>query len=194
MVVQPGGAVVVSPSPGVVLSLQPNGSIETRPATAIAAWELATRVGPSLLRYDGAGTPRFLFVQELGSPKTTEPVESQFHVGPGSLTIDRVKQIVLATGAEFPGLLEAFPSNDRADAAAEEFLRRVIWHLQHAGYQAARQRNPSGVISLDKFCVLVDGSWQAVDLGSLGYAGVAERLIFQTISGAQPVDDPGIPD
>lgn len=191
------GVVAVESAPGVVLSIQPDCTIETRPVTAINIWEQASRVGSSLLRYDGAGCLRFIFLQELTPPKPPAqpaPVESPFHVDPGPLTIDRVKQVINATGTEFLPLLQAYPTNDAANAAAEEFLRRVIWHLHLAGYDAARQKNPSGAISLDKFCVRIDGAWQAVDLGSLGYAGHAEVLVFQLISGAQPVDDAGLAD
>lgn len=62
---QPNGFVVVSPAPGLVLSIQPDGSVETRSANAIAGWELAIRVGSNLLKFSGAGTDRFLFMQAL---------------------------------------------------------------------------------------------------------------------------------
>jgi hypothetical protein len=40
---------------GDVLSVQPDGSLQTRPAPAIGAWEKATREGVALL-YAGTGT------------------------------------------------------------------------------------------------------------------------------------------
>jgi hypothetical protein len=44
------------------VSVQPDGTVETR--TAVGLWERATRIGPNLVRYDGAGYVQYFFVQE----------------------------------------------------------------------------------------------------------------------------------
>ncbi len=67
----PGGFVTLQSSPGVYISVQPDGRLETR--TAVGGWELATRIGTSVLRFDGAGTPRFLFIQEPTPPPIVKP-------------------------------------------------------------------------------------------------------------------------
>ena len=97
------------------------------------------------------------------------------HVGPGPLSEDRARQVVFATAAEFPHLTRVFGSDGEALSAASELLERTIWHLQLAGYQSGRQRNPSGVISDDKVTIFIDGSWHIYDIFSLGFAGRATR-------------------
>ncbi len=62
----PGNLVSLESTPGTYVSVQPDGRLETR--TAVHAWELATRIGPSILRFDGAGTPRYLFLAERTPP------------------------------------------------------------------------------------------------------------------------------
>ena len=119
---------------------------------------------------------------------------SPFHVGPGPLSEERAEQVVRNTGREFPHLTRVFPTDAEALDAASELLRRTIWHLQLAGYQAARQRNPSGLISQDKMTIFVNGSWRAYDIFSLGFAGRATTVQFLPIGGANPVPDPGLAD
>src|SRR6202007_279161 len=94
---------------------------------------------------------------------------SKNHVGPGPLSADRARQVVYATAEEFPHLTRVFGSDGEAIDAATELLLRTIWHLQLAGYQAGRQRNPSGVISGDKVTIHIDGSWHIYDIFSLGF-------------------------
>jgi hypothetical protein len=67
--------------------------------------------------------------------------------------------VVFATAQEFPQLLQVFRTEDDASAAATEFLRRTIWHLQLAGYQAGRQKTSSGQISRNNLTIFIDGSW-----------------------------------
>ena len=142
--------------------------------------------GTEVLRRPGApGQP---------APPPPPPGANPNHVGPGPLSVDRASEVVFATGNEFPGLTAVFPSDEQAVAAAEELLRRTIWHLQLAGYQAARQRNPSGAISNDKLCIFIDGRWHAFDIFRLGFAGSATRVQFLEITGENPVADGGIPD
>ena len=78
---------------------------------------------------------------------------------------------------------------------AEELLRRMIWHLQLAGYDAGRQRNPSGAISNDKLTVFINGSWHAYDcFRNLGTPGIPIDVIFLEVFPAGHVNDGGIPD
>ncbi len=105
------------------------------------------------------------------------------HVGPGPLTEARAQQVVYATANEFPRLLTV--------AGADDLLRRTIWHLHLAGYQAGRQRNPSGIISSDKLTIYINGAWHAYDI-----FGLQDPLTvhFIEVFPANPVPDGGIPD
>jgi len=116
------------------------------------------------------------------------------HVPPGPLTEDRARQVVFATAAEFPNLLAVFGTDAEAEDAAEQLLRRTIWHLQLAGYQAARQRNPSGAISKDKLTIHINGAWHNYDICRMGVAGRAGSAHFIEIGAPNPVQDKGIPD
>lgn len=116
------------------------------------------------------------------------------HVPPGPLTADRAQQVVFATAAEFPRLTAVFPTDQQASNAATELLLRMIWHLHLAGYQAGRQRNPSGLISGDKLTILINGGWHAYDVMSLGFAGRATTVQFLEIGSPVYVPEPGIPD
>jgi hypothetical protein len=123
------------------------------------------------------------------------PVNNACHVGPGPLSRDRANAIVLGCAEEFPHLIAVFSTEDEAVAKAEELLLRTIWHLQLAGFNAARQRNPSQAISKDKLSLLLDGVWHAYDIFTLGYAGVATRVGgMLEVPLPNPVPDPGIPD
>jgi hypothetical protein len=118
---------------------------------------------------------------------------SSKHVGGSGLNTTRAEQIVRATGDEFSCLLAVFPTEDEALVNAEQLLRRMIWHLESAGFQADRQKNPSGLISKDKLTINI-GGWRVWDIMTLGYANVAGRVTFNEITGANPVADSGIPD
>ncbi|HUR35342.1 MAG TPA: hypothetical protein VM032_16170 [Vicinamibacterales bacterium] len=123
------------------------------------------------------------------------PAESPFHVGPGPLSMTRAEQVINATADEFPGLRTARPSEAEAGAAATELLRRMIWHLRRAGFDAGRQKNPSGAISGDKLTVFADGAWHAVDVFyDYGTAGVPVKVIFWEVFPANPLPDEGIAD
>ncbi len=114
--------------------------------------------------------------------------------GPTNLTTDHARQIVLDTANEFYNLTRVFSTDRAATDAATELLGRVIWHLQQAGFQAGKQRNPSGVISGDKVTILIEGQWHIYDIFSLGFAGRATTVQFVELTGADPVPDNGIPD
>jgi hypothetical protein len=123
------------------------------------------------------------------------PAESPFHVGPGPLAAWRAEQVVNATANEFAYLLVPRATSDEKIAASAELLRRMIWHLQHAGFQAGRQRNPSGAISNDKLTVFADGTWREYDVFfDMDNPSVATKVIFYEIFAANHVPDGGIPD
>jgi hypothetical protein len=115
------------------------------------------------------------------------------HIGGAALDTTRAERIVYATADEFPCLLAVFPTESEALVNAEQLLRRMIWHLRAAGFQANRQRNPSGLISNDKLTINI-GGWHVYDVMSLGYAGVAGRATFNEVPLPDPVPDTGIPD
>lgn len=131
--------------------------------------------------------------QPTPSPSPGPNGPKKGHIPAGPPTDERAQQVVFGTYDEFPGLSAVFPSDAQAEDAAEQLLLRTIWHLQLAGFQAARQRNPSGLISKDKLTINI-GGWRCFDIYSLGYAGRATTVQFFEISGTNPVPDPGIPD
>ena len=120
-------------------------------------------------------------------------VEAPSHVSEYQLL--RARQVVFATANEFPGLTAPRNTTDEGVAAAEQLLRRMIWHLQLAGFQAGRQRNPSGVLSNDKLTVFADGAWHAYDVfNDLGAPGVPMKVQFWEVTPPNYFADPGIPD
>lgn len=133
------------------------------------------------------------------APSSPEPPplgnSGSYHVGDGPLTADRAWQVLEATAAEYPHLAGAHPTGDQAVAAAQELLLRYIWHLQLAGFQAGRQRNPSGAISGDKLTIFLDGQWKAFDIFfDVGAANRPAELIFWEVFPADHVPDGGLPD
>jgi hypothetical protein len=116
------------------------------------------------------------------------------HVPPGPLTEAQAEKITYNTSTEFPQLTAVYGSDSEAEAAAEQLLLRTIWHLQQYGFQAARQKNPSGIISKDKLCVQIGGVWRSFDIFRLGYAGVATSVQWLEVFPPNPIADRGIPD
>lgn len=117
------------------------------------------------------------------------------HLPAGPPTKDRAEQIVFGTGNEYPGLLAVFPTDSQAESAAEQLMLRTIWHLQLAGFQAGRQKNPSGTISKDKLTIFIDGGWHAYDIYTLGFAGQATRITgLNEVTPANYQPNPGISD
>jgi hypothetical protein len=96
---------------------------------------------------------------------------------------------VFATAREFSNLTAVFGSEGEAVGAADQLLRRTIWHLQLAGFNAARQKNPSGAISSDKVSIFIDGGWHCYDIFSLGSAGRATTVQFIEVPLPNPVQD-----
>jgi len=115
------------------------------------------------------------------------------HVGTDQ-SEDSARRIVLGCASEYPNLLGVFPTDQQATDADEQFLLRVIWHLQLQGFNAARQKNPSGLISNDKLCIMINGAWHSYDIMSMGFAGHATTVTFNEVTPPNPIADPGIPD
>ena len=186
------GVGTIAGFPACTFSLSGNGTIENDALTI--PYTGTTCVGPvhgtETLRRHTDPPP-----EPVPDPPAPEsPADNPHHVGPGPLSVDRAKAVVDATAAEFPSLTAVYGSDGEAVAAADQLLLRTIWHLQLAGYDAGRQRNPSGAISSDKLTINIDGRWHAYDIFSLGYAGVASRVIFLEVFPANPIADGGIPD
>jgi hypothetical protein len=88
------------------------------------------------------------------------------HVPPGSpLTAVTAGMIVCGTGREYSALKAVTVDLPTRLTNAEELLRRMIWHLNLAGFTAGRQNNSStGVrFSNDKLTVSIDGVFRAYD-------------------------------
>lgn len=114
---------------------------------------------------------------------------AQAHFGPGEATVERAHAIIIGTAQEFPGLVAQGQSTD----AMVELLRRMIWHLQQAGIQAGRQKNPSGAISGDKLTAFVDNGWHAYDVLSDRPSGPFD-VHMDEVFPANFQSDSGIPD
>jgi hypothetical protein len=116
------------------------------------------------------------------------------HDGGSALTATRAGQIAGGTAREFSGLTAAVADSPAREANQLELLLRMIWHLRQAGFSAGRQKNPSGRISGDKLCVVVDGVLRAYDM----FQGVppTEPMPCHMNEVGPPVmvDDPGTPD
>jgi hypothetical protein len=103
--------------------------------------------------------------------------------------------IIHGTADEYPHTLAIFDNEPQAVLAAEELLLRIIWHLKLQGFDAARQRNPSGAISMDKMNIFIRGTWRTYDIFTLGFAGVATRVGgLQRMFPEDPQFHDGIPD
>jgi hypothetical protein len=131
----------------------------------------------------------------VGGGGTGGPANTACHAAPGPLTMQRASDVIYGCGTEFPHLIAVFPTEEQAVAAADRLLQRIIWHLKLAGYDAARQRNPSGLISRDKMSLFIDGAWHVYDIFTLGFSGVATRITgLNEVPLPNPVPHPGIPD
>lgn len=89
------------------------------------------------------------------------------HVAPGSpLTAITAGMIVCGTGREYLALKAVTADLATRQTNAEELLRRMIWHLQLAGFPAGRQNNSAtGLrISNDKLTVQIGGIYRAYDV------------------------------
>ena len=102
--------------------------------------------------------------------------------------------IIGGTANEFPLLTAPAIDEPTRENQNEELVRRMIWHLNQAGYVAGRQRNPSSAISKDKLTVEIGGETFAYDV----FQGVDfdQQVPIQAnrVCPADYVADAGIPD
>ena len=117
------------------------------------------------------------------------------HDSGGLLNPIRAGQIVCGTGNEFPALKNATADLATRQANAEQLLLRMIWHLREAGFSAGRQKNPSGAISNDKLCVVVDGVTRAYDVfAAYDDFTIPMGTIMSEVAPPNMQDDAGWPD
>lgn len=140
-------------------------------------------------------TPRPVSPAPSPTP-TPSPNGQNGHIAAGGSTEARAKSVVFGTYSEFPSLHAVFGSEGEAVGAADQLLRRTLWHLGLAGFEAAGQKNPSGAISSDKICIKIAGQWRLFDIYSLGTPGRATTIQWFEIAanGANPTPRPVIPD
>jgi hypothetical protein len=74
-----------------------------------------------------------------------------------------VGMIIGGMMGEFPALFAVAVDEPTRRANIAEAIGRAIWHLQLAGFQAGKNRNPSGATGIDNFTVNVDGVWRGYD-------------------------------
>jgi len=117
------------------------------------------------------------------------------HGGGGGLSAVHAGQIVGGTMNEFVALRNPTPDEATRLTNADELVRRIIWHLQQAGFTAGRQKNPSGLISKDKITVEVDGVLRAYDI-FIDLSGFTKQLKghMGEVGPAKMATDSGIPD
>ena len=171
----------------------------TSAATAAKqALALAQRPGATA---EGTGTG-------VGGPPTPEPppgdggaaeegcaaAGATGHDTGGVLSAIRAGQIACGTGNEYAALKNPTADQATRDANQEQLLLRMIWHLQQAGFTAGRQKNPSGAISNDKLCVVVDGTLRAYDMFPGVDFTVALTTHMNEVTPANMIADAGIPD
>ncbi len=113
------------------------------------------------------------------------PAYAQSHATCTSATVECGLAITRATADEYPHLRD----DGMNGAAMEELLRRIIWHLQLNGIEAARQQNPSGRVSTDKLAARIDGQWQAYDVLSDRADPGPFAVQFNFIPGVNPRAD-----
>jgi hypothetical protein len=113
----------------------------------------------------------------------------------GLLNAIRAGQIVCGTGNEYPALKNATADLPTRITNATELIARMIWHLRLAGFTAGQQRNPSGIISDNKLCVVVDGVTRAYDVlvGKSNFSAPMSTAMNE-VAPADLVDYAGIPD
>lgn len=104
-------------------------------------------------------------------------------------------RIVCGTANEWPLLLAPTANLPDRETFAVELLRRMIWHLQQAGFTAGRQRNPSSLISKDKLTVQVDGVLRAYDVFiDLSNFAIAMSVHMGSVTPVDYVPDTGVAD
>jgi hypothetical protein len=117
------------------------------------------------------------------------------HGGSTGLTAIHAGQLVGGTMNEHAALRNPTLTIGERLTNAENLLRRVIWHLQLAGFTSGRQKNPSGLISQDKITVVVDGVLRAYDIFiDLSNFAIQLKGHMGEVGPPKMVGDAGIPD
>jgi hypothetical protein len=112
----------------------------------------------------------------------------------GLLNAIRAGQIVCGTGNEFASLRTPVVLYVIRQMNNVMLVRRMIWHLRQAGFEAGRQKNPSGAISEQKLCVVVDEVTRAYEVLDGVDKSVQTPTQMQEVWPANMQDDAGIPD
>ena len=157
-------------------------------------WRVRGSDGTYTSPWSGTQAFRTPDTPRASTPAPPSPGGGRGHVGPGPLSESRASDVVFATAREFPHLTSVFGSEGEAVGAADQLLRRTIWHLQLAGYQASGQQNPSGAVSSDKLTIFINGGWHVYDVYSLGVAGRATTVQFFEVPAPNPYPRNLIPD
>ncbi len=170
--------------------------VSTAAKDARSALSLALRPGQAAESDTGGGTTPLPGGGDGGGGNIgCQAAGATGHDTGGLLNAIRAGQIVCGTGNEYSALKNATPTIAERNANATELIRRMIWHLREAGFTAGRQRNPSGVLSDNKLCVVVDSVTRAYDV-LVGKSNFAQPMTTAMNEVAPPdlVDDAGIPD
>jgi hypothetical protein len=194
------GAALVGGLPLCPFSISATGTI-TNNDTLTIPYSGDTCLGP----VHGTETLRRKKADEPAPDPTPEPTPdpdpppsgggNPYHVPPGDLSYARAQEVVFATSNEFSGLRAPRGSESEARGAAQELLLRIIWHLHLIGFDAGRQKNPSGAISDDKLTIYINGSWRAFDVFiDLGATNQWLEPAFTEVGGADYQPNGGIPD
>lgn len=112
----------------------------------------------------------------------------------GLLNAVRAGQIVCGTGNEYSALKQPTATDAERQANTIELLLRMIWHLRESGFTAGRQKNPSGALSPQKLCIVVDGVTRAYEVINGVDKSVPSPTLMEEVFPANLVDDPGIAD
>lgn len=154
-------------------------------ADCAALYKLAGRtpdqdalVWPMRMEHDAAVDADFGYAQSR--PKHLEELRVALGLAPAAptpaspQTVTCARDIVRQTTNDHLNLLLGpFMSDDEGSEACGHLVELCLTQLEGVGIRAARQRNPSGVISNDKLCVYVTNgddtlAWHAFDIASIG--------------------------
>jgi hypothetical protein len=172
----------------------------TVPGGASETTLVASKLPPGIFYWRaraGVGTTKGPYT--AGTQFELEPQGGHIVLDPtahdGGYSEETMGEIIYGTADEYPELLEAEDNEAETVGKAEELLLRIIWHLKQYGFDAARQRNPSGAISNDKFTIFIRGTWRTYDIFRLGSAHVDNEVVPPEDVGApNPQPNDGIPD
>ena len=176
-----------------ITTLQSGLSTATARATS-ALIAAGTNTGPGASPTGGQGGAQGGVDDGLGAQGCAS-AGADGHVAPGTpLTAVTAGQIVCGTANEYSALTAVTADQPTRDANVLQLLLRMIWHLNHAGFTAGRQKNPSGVISTDKLTVQISGTFRAYDVFSLVPYTQPLPVHMVQVFPAGYVAEPGTPD